>query len=462
MSTEYLKTQVAGVPADRAQPQAVEVEKAVLGAMLIDNGAINQVVEVLGDETAFYHTGHRKIYAAILALYDKGMPADQVTVTEELSRRGHSEEAGGAVYVAALAGEMATAANAEYHARIVLEKAQRRRLIDAATQTITESYEDTEDIQGVIDRAEQRVFRIAEGDLGKGVVSLESQLPEAFALAQRAHERAGALTGVTSGYTDLDEITAGLQPSDLIIVASRPSMGKTALTLCMARNAAVKGNTPVLYFSLEMSVQQLVQRMLCAEARVDSHRLRTGRLNEEEWQRLATWTGKLAEAPFYIDDTPSISALEMRAKARRARAEHNIGLIVVDYIQLMTTTERADNREQEIARTSRSLKALAKELDVPVVACAQLSRAVEARADKRPQLSDLRESGSLEQDSDVVMFLYRPEVYGIPDEEGNSQEGMAEIIIGKQRNGPIGSVSLTFVGDYVRFEEREIYREEPF
>ncbi len=462
MSTEYLKTQVAGVPADRAQPQVVEVEKAVLGAMLIDNGAINRVVEVLGDETAFYHTGHRKIYAAILALYDKGIPADQVTVTEELSRRGHSEGAGGPVYVAGLAGEMATAANAEYHARIVLEKAQRRRLIDAATQTITESYEDTEDIREVIDRAEQRVFRIAEGELGKGVVSLESKLHEALALIEQAHDRAGALTGVTSGYTDLDEIMAGLQPSDLIIVASRPSMGKTALTLCMARNAAVKGNTPVLYFSLEMSVQQLVQRMLCAEARVNSHLLRTGRLSEEEWQRLAAWTGKLAEAPFYIDDTPSISVLEMRAKARRAKSEHDIGLIVVDYIQLMTTTERADNREQEIARISRSLKALAKELDVPVVACAQLSRAVEARTDKRPQLSDLRESGSLEQDSDVVMFLYRPEVYGIPDEEGNSQEGVAEIIIGKQRNGPIGSVFLTFLGTYLRFEEPDIYREEPF
>ncbi len=462
MSTEPLKSQVDGTSADRVQPQAVEVERAVLGAMLIDNGAINRVVEALGDETAFYNTAHRKIYAAVVALYDRGQPADQVTVTEELAGRGNLEGVGGPAYVAGLAGEMATAANAEYHALIVLNRALRRRLINAATQTAAECYEETEDIREVIDRAEQRVFQIAERELGRGVVPLEPVLHETFALIQQAHERAGALTGVTSGYTDLDEITAGLQRSELIIVASRPSMGKTALTLCMARNAAVKDKTPVLYFSLEMSIQQLVQRLLCAEARVDSHRLRTGRLSEEEWQRLAAWTGKLAEAPVFIDDTASISILELRAKARRAKAEHDIGLIVVDYVQLMTTTERTDNREQEIARISRSLKALAKELDVPVVACAQLSRAVESRTDKRPQLSDLRESGSLEQDADVVVFLYRPEVYNIPDEEGNSQDGVAELIIGKQRNGPTGSVFLTFLKDYLRFEEPEIYREEPF
>ena len=447
--------------AERALPQALEVERAVLGAMLIDNMAINRVVEVLGDETAFYYTPHRKVYAAIQKLSDRGEPVDQVTLTAELGRRGQLDDVGGAVLIAELASEMATAANAEYHAQIVLEKAQRRRLIAAATQTLTESYEETEDVRELIDRAEQRVFQIAEGELGKGVMSLASAIEEAYVAIERAHEQPGALTGVTTGYTDLDEITAGLQSSDMIILASRPSMGKTALTLCMARNAAVKGSTPVLYFSLEMSTEQLAQRLLCAEARVSSHRLRTGRLSEEEWQRLSEWTGKLIDAPIYIDDTPAISVMELRAKARRAKSEYNIELIIVDYLQLMTASENFGSREQEIAYISRSLKALAKELDIPIVACAQLSRAVESRTDKRPQLADLRESGSLEQDADVVMFLFRPEVYGIVDEEGNTQEGRAEIILGKQRSGPIGSVFLVFQAEYLRFEEPEIYREFP-
>ncbi len=442
--------------AERAIPQALEVERAVLGAMLIDNMAINRVVEVLGDETAFYHTPHRKVYAAIQKLSERGEPVDQVTLTAELVRRGQLDDVGGAVFIAELASEMATAANAEYHAQIVLEKAQRRRLIDAATQTLTESYEETEDVRELIDRAEQRVFQIAEGELGKGVTPISSAIEEAIEIAQR-----GALAGVNTGYTELDKMTAGFQPSDLIILASRPSMGKTALTLCMARNAAVN-RVPVLYFSLEMSTEQLAQRLLCGEARVNSHIFRTGNLSEEDWHRLANWIEKLMEAPLYIDDTPAISVMELRAKARRAKSEYNIELIIVDYLQLMTSSENFGSREQEIAYISRSLKALAKELDIPIVACAQLSRAVESRTDKRPQLSDLRESGSLEQDADVVMFLFRPEVYGIVDEEGNSQEGVAEIIVGKQRNGPIGSVSLTFVAECLRFENPlEIYREFP-
>jgi len=446
---------------DRARPSALDVERAVLGAMLIDNFAINRVMAVLGDETAFYHTPHRKIYACIYRLSERGKPIDQVTLTEELSRRSELDEVGGPAFIAELAGEMATATNVEYHANIVLEKAQRRRLIDASTQTSIESYDETTDVREVIDRAEQRVFQIAEGELGKGVVSLESVMDETFAAIERAHENAGSLSGVTTGYTELDEITAGLQASDLVILAARPAMGKTAITLCIARNAAIKGNTPVLYFSLEMSVQQLAQRLLCSEARVSSHRLRTGRLSEEEWQRLSEWTGKLMEAPIFIDDTAGISIMEVRAKARRAKSEHNIGLIFIDYLQLMTASENFGSREQEIAYISRSLKGLAKELNVPVVACSQLSRAVESRTDKRPQLSDLRESGSIEQDADVVMFLFRPEVYGITDDEGNSQEGVAEIILGKQRSGPIGNVFLTFVAEYLRFEEPEMYRDFP-
>ena len=442
---------------ERALPQALEVERAVLGAMLIDNMAINRVVEVMGDETAFYHTPHRRVYAAIQSVSERGDPVDQVTLTEELLRRGQLDDVGGAVFIAELASEMATAANAEYHAQIVLDKAQRRRLIAAATQTLTESYEESEDVRELIDRAEQRVFQIAEGELGKDITPISAAIEEAIEIAQR-----GTLAGVNTGYTDLDEITAGFQPSDLIILASRPSMGKTALTLCMARNAAVKDGTPVLYFSLEMSTEQLAQRLLCGEARVDSHIFRTGNLSEEDWHRLANWIGKLMEAPIYIDDTPAISVMELRAKARRAKSEYDIGLLIVDYLQLMTSSENFGSREQEIAYISRSLKALAKELDIPLIACAQLSRAVESRTDKRPQLSDLRESGSLEQDADVVMFLFRPEVYGIADEEGNSQEGVAEIILGKQRNGRIGSVFLTFLSECLRFENPPpTYREFP-
>ncbi len=452
----------AQTAADRPQPQALEVERAVLGAMFIDNASISRVIEVLGDETAFYHTANRRVYAAILALSERGLPVDEVTVAEELKRRGQFEDVGGYAYVASLGGEMATGANAEFHARIVLERAQRRRLIDVSTQTIAECYDEAEEVDAVIDRAEQRVFRIAEGGLGQGVVPLQSKLHETIEHIEKVQKQEGALTGVTTGYAELDRKTAGLQPSDLIIIASRPSMGKTALTLCMARNAAVAEEIPVLYFSLEMSMQQLAIRLLCAEARVNSHRLRTEKLSDEEWERMVTWTGKLSQAPLFIDDTPGISVMELRAKARRAKLEHGIGMIVVDYLQLMTTSARADNREQEIASISRSLKALAKELDLPVVACAQLSRAVEARTDRRPLLSDLRESGSIEQDADVVAFLYRPEVYGIPDEEGNPQPDKAEVIIGKQRNGPTGSVNLRFMSDYLRFEEYETYRDDPF
>ena len=434
----------------------------MLGAMFIDDASISRVIEVLGDETAFYHTANRRVYAAILALSEQGLPVDEVTVAEELKRRGQFEDVGGYAYVAGLGGEMATGANAEFHARIVLERAQRRRLIDASTQTIAECYDEAEEVNEVIDRAEQRVFQIAEGELGQGVTSLQSRLHETFEFIDKVQKQEGALSGVTTGYAELDRKTAGLQPSDLIIIASRPAMGKTALTLCMARNAAVAAGVPVLYFSLEMSTQQLAIRLLCAEARVNSHRLRTEKLTGEEWDRMVSWTEKLSQAPFFIDDTPGISVLELRAKARRAKLEHGIGMIVVDYLQLMTTSARADNREQEIAGISRSLKALAKELELPVVACAQLSRAVEARTDRRPQLSDLRESGSIEQDADVVAFLYRPEVYGIPDEEGNPQPDKAEIIIGKQRNGPTGSVNLRFMSDYLRFEEYETFRDDPF
>lgn len=440
---------------ERSQPQAVEVEKAVLGAMLLDNSAISRVVEVLGDETVFYLSAHRKIYASVLALYDRGEPVDQIKVTEELVSRGQLEEVGGAAAVAALAGEVATSANAVHYSDIVLDRAMRRKLIDGSTQTVTESYEETEDVEAIIDRAQQRIFAIAERQMTGQVVSLKSALTDTFSAIEKAAERAGSLSGVDTGFGDLNYYTGGFQNSDMIILAARPSVGKTAMALNLSRNAAVKTKTPVLVFSLEMSVQQLSQRLLCAEARINSHSLRNGNLTGEDWERLVNWTEKLADAPIFIDDTPGISVMEMRAKARRAKMEHDIGLIVVDYLQLMTTTSRTDNREQEIASVSRSLKGLAKELDVPILALAQLSRAVELRTDKKPQLSDLRESGSIEQDADVVMFLHRPGRYEEVDEEGNSLENVAEVIIGKQRNGPTGTVELVWLPEYGRFEDRE-------
>ena len=439
-------------------PHSKELERAVLGAMLIDSGAIDRVRDVVRDETVFYYRPHRRVYRAICTLYDQNYPADQVTVTEYIAQQGWFDDKSGlaVVDIAEIAGEMATAANAEYHAMLIKEKQKRRQLLALATQVTQEAHDESLDVRELLDKAESRVFAIAQDASQQNTIAISDAIDDAFDRIEKAHP--GELTGIVTGYGDFDHLTAGLQPSDLIIVASRPSMGKTALTLCMARNAAVSGK-PVLYFSLEMSTSQLTYRLICAEARVRSHHLRTGRLTEDDWDRLANWTGKLAAAPLYINDTANISLLELRADARRAKSEYGIELIVVDYIQLMTSHERFGNREQEIAYISRSLKALAKDLDIPIIACAQLSRAVETRSDKRPQLSDLRESGSLEQDADVVVFLYRPEVYGILDDEGNTQEGVAELIVGKQRNGPIGSVYLTFVAEHLRFEEPAQYNE---
>jgi len=451
--------------AERVPPQAVDIERAVLGAMLIDRQAISKVVEIL-DESCFYVSSHRKIYRAILALFERDEPADQITVVEELRKRRELEEVGGVSYLAELAGEIPTSANVEYHARIVLEKALLRKLINVSSQIAEECYQGTGSAFDLIDRAEQRIFSLSERRFIRGFMSLRDVLHVTFEQIEGIHERyrdrAPGITGVPTGYDKLDELTAGLQASDFIVVAGRPSMGKTAFALCIAKSAADHG-IPVGIFSLEMSSSQLAQRLLCAEARVDQHRLRTGRLLDEEWSRLSICVGSLAEAPIYIDDSPALSALEIRAKARRLQVEHNVGLIVIDYLQLMRGPQNVENRQQEISQISRSLKALAKELDIPVVALSQLSRAVEARGgDHRPQLSDLRESGAIEQDADLVMFIYRPEVYGITEDKttGRSLEGVAEIIIGKQRNGPTGTVYLAWVDRYARFEN--LQWEEPF
>lgn len=441
----------------RVPPQATDAEQSVLGAMLIERDAIPRAVEILAPD-AFYSDRHRKIYAAILGLFDRGNPVDVITLSDELTRAGELDAVGGAYYLSELTNAVASAANVEYHARIIAEKSLLRKMIETMTSVVGKAYDPSADAFELLDEAEGDIFRISESQLRKSATSLSEVLKETLTRLESIHGREGGITGVPSGFTRLDQMTGGWQPSDLIIIAARPSMGKTALTLAMARNAAMhrEHETGVAIFSLEMSAGQLAQRLLTSEARVDAQAARTGRLSDSDWPRLARAAGSLSDAPIFIDDTPGLSALELRAKCRRLKAEHDIGLVIVDYLQLMhgSGLGKNANREQEIAGISRALKGLAKELNVPVVALSQLSRAVETRGgDKRPQLSDLRESGSIEQDADVVAFIYRAERYGITvDENGNSTEGIAEILIGKQRNGPIGDITLAFVEQHARFE----------
>ena len=438
---------------ERIPPQALEVEGAVLGSMMLEKEAVAKTIEFL-DATSFYSEKHSKIFDVIVSLYDRNEPADLVTVSEELKKRKELDEIGGPLYLTSLVESTPTAANVVYHAKIVLEKSLLRKLITTATHIVSESFEGVEDPHDLLDRAEQMIFSLAEKRLRKGFDPLRDVLHDTFEAIEKFHDRKGHVIGVPTGFTSLDELTAGFQPSDLIVIAGRPSMGKTAFALCVARSAAVEAKIPVGIFSLEMASHQLAQRMLCAEARVDAHRVRTGRLPDEDWSRLSISVGALAEAPIFIDDTPALGILELRSKARRLMTEHKVGLVIVDYLQLMQGPKGAESRQQEISEISRSLKAMAKELNVPVVALSQLSRAVEVRGGKRrPILSDLRESGAIEQDADVVLFLYRPELYDLKDDtSGESLEGMAEVIIGKQRNGPVGTVRLTFVKEYAKFE----------
>ncbi|HEX9952611.1 MAG TPA: replicative DNA helicase [Rubricoccaceae bacterium] len=446
--------------AGRMPPQAVDVEQAVLGAVLIERDAIPKAIEILPAD-AFYDGRHQKIYEAVEALFERGHPVDLITLSEELKRRGDYEAIGG-YYLAELTTRVASAANVEYHARIIAEKSLLRKLITTMTGVVGQAFDPTTDAFDLLDEAERQIFAITESQLRKGVVGINDVMMTTVAHLEAIHGREGGITGVPSGFTSLDNMTGGWQPSDMVIVAARPSMGKTAFSLALTRNAALHPQKPcgVAYFSLEMSAQQLAQRLLTSEARVDAQRARTGRLHDDDWPKLARAAGKLSSAPIFIDDTPALGILELRAKCRRLKAEHDIGLVIVDYLQLMHGTQQTQgNREQEIAQISRSLKGLAKELNVPVIALAQLSRAVETRGgDKRPQLSDLRESGSIEQDADVVMFIYRAERYGITvDEAGNSTEGLGELLIGKQRNGPIGDVKVAFVNQFARFENLTSY-----
>ncbi len=445
-------------PAGRVPPQAVEAEVAVLGAMLLDKAAVGIVAEML-DEHAFYRPAHRKIYGAIMALFSKDEAIDLVTVTQELKRRKELDEVGGAAYLSAVLGSVATTANVRYHARIVLEKAVLRRLINVATEIAQEAYDSSTDAGAILDQAEHMIFEIAQARVRRDFVPMREILKHSFEVIEELYRRKEHITGVPTGFIDLDNLTSGFQRSDLIIIAGRPSMGKTAFALNVAAHAAIRAGVPTAIFSLEMGRAQLVQRMLCSEARVDAHQLRTGHLADAHWSKLTTAAGLLSEAPIWIDDTPAMTVLEMRSKARRLKAESDIGLVIVDYLQLMRGLGRQENRQQEISEISRSLKALAKELDVPVVALSQLSRAVETRGgDRRPILSDLRESGAIEQDADVVAFIYRAEVY----ERTPENIGLAEIIVAKQRNGPTDRVRLAFSSEYTRFDNLSTRPEDVF
>jgi replicative DNA helicase len=436
---------MAEAPGDRSQPQAVEAEASVLAAMLLEKDAISRAVEIL-DQDCFYLDSHRAIYATIASLYDRGVPADLVTVTEELRKKKQLDKAGGASYLSMLLERVATGANVEYHSKIVLEKAMLRRLITSATGIIHRSYEGTEDIDKLLDDAEGVVFGIRQSRLKRGFVPLKSLIRGSFEAIEEISRQKKHITGLESGFADLDSRTSGFQKADFIVVASRPSMGKTSLALNIAQHVAIERGVPVGIFSLEMSQEQVVQRMLCSEARVDAQRLRTGFLSDADWPKLTAAAGRLHEAPIYVDDSAVLSVWELKSKARRLKNDIDLGLLLVDYLQLVSGPT-SENRQQEISAISRSLKALAKELEIPVMAMSQLSRAVEARGgERRPVLSDLRESGAIEQDADVVIMIYRPELYNL------EPKGVAEIIVAKQRNGPTGTDKLAFKKEYTRFE----------
>jgi replicative DNA helicase len=439
----------------RQPPYVVEAEQAVLAAMLLDAEAALSGAALL-DDSMFYREGHRRLFRAMKAIIERGGVVDPVTLKEEVERRGEMEAVGGIEYLSYLLDVVPTAANIDYHAKIVRDKAMLRRLIEAATSIVQEAYEGKRLADEVLDSAEQRIFEVSETRKTEGFVRLKELLWPTMERIESLHAGGQSITGVASGFKDLDDRTAGFQQADLVIVAGRPAMGKTAFCLNVAQHAAIERNVPVAIFSLEMSKAQLVQRLLTAEARVDAHRLRQGMLKDADYALLARAAGLLSSAPIWIDDSAALTPLELRSKARRIKAEQNIGLLIVDYLQLMRSPEQAENRVQEISAISRALKALAKELNVPVLALSQLSRAPEQRGGehRRPQLSDLRESGAIEQDADVVLFVYREEMYsGIEDPKtGENIEGQAEVIIGKQRNGPTGTVKLHFHKAYTRFD----------
>ena len=432
-----------------APPQNLEAEESVLGAMLLSPGAIGAVSEVL-DASDFYRDSHAKIYRAGLALYAKGEPVDAITIVDELEERGELEGVGGRVRLHELAALVPATANAAHYARIVREMATLRGLIAAGQQIAQLGWERPGETQMLVDRAEQVVFDLSQSRVSTEFSHIEELLKESFERITALYEAGADVTGAPSGFRDLDRLTSGFQPGNLIIVAARPSMGKSALGLCVAANLALRNDIPVALFTLEMSKSEVTQRLLCSEAKVESQRLRNGKLAQDDWPRLVAAGDKLMKAPIYVDDTGSITMMEIRSKARRLKTrEPKLGLIIVDYLQLMTSGTTAENRVQEVSQISRNLKVLARDLDVPILAMSQLSRAVEQRHDKRPILSDLRESGSIEQDADLVMFVYRDEYYN----EDSDQQGLAEIILSKHRNGPTGIEKLSFLKRYAKFAD---------
>ncbi len=439
-------------------PQALDLEEAVLGALLLEKDALTAVIDILTPEV-FYRDSHKLIFIAIRQLFDRSEPIDILTVTNELKKRAELDIVGGPFFITQLTNRVASAANIEYHARIILQKHIQRELIRISSETIRDAYEDTSDVFTLLDRAEKNLFDVAQGNIRRNYQAMSTMVSEAHKQIEAARLHSSGISGVQSGFTNLDRITSGWQKSDLVIIAARPGMGKTAFVLSLTRNAAINFKRPVAVFSLEMSSIQLVQRMISSETAIPSDKLRKGDLDQAEWNNLVSMTGKLSDAPIFIDDTPALSIFDLRSKCRRLKAQHNIDLIIIDYLQLMRAEvdHRGGNREQEISLISRSLKAIAKELNVPIIALSQLSRAVETRgSSKRPQLSDLRESGAIEQDADMVLFIYRPEYYGLEyDEENISTKGVAELIIAKHRNGALDTVKLKFINHLAKFTDLE-------
>lgn len=442
----------------RVPPQATDLEEAVLGAIMLEQNALTNVIDILKPEV-FYKETHQKIFATIHELFSAGQPVDILTVTEALKKNGELDMVGGAYTISMLTNRVASSANVEYHARIILQKFLQRELIRISSEIIKESYEDTKDVFDILDRAEKELFAVSETNLRRNYDDMHSLIKEAVKQIEGAKDQDGHISGIPSGFSELDRVTAGWQKSDLVILAARPGMGKTALMLSMARNMAVDFKKPIAIFSLEMSGVQLVTRLISSETELPADKLRRGQLEQYEWEQLNARLSALTDAPLFIDDTPALSIFELRAKCRRLKAQHDVQLVVVDYLQLMTTgtDNHRGNREQEISNISRSMKSLAKELNIPVIAVSQLSRAVETRGgSKRPILSDLRESGAIEQDADMVLFIYRPEYYQITEnEQGHSTEGLAQLIIAKHRNGALKDIDLRFIQNFAKFTDYE-------
>lgn len=445
----------------RIPPQAIDLEQSVLGAMMLDNAALNEAIDILRTKEAFYNPKHQIIFEAIATLYKSTTPVDLLTVTEQLRKLGSLETIGGAYYLSTLTNKVASAAHIEYHSRIIVEKYIQREVISISNKTLKDAYDETKDVFKVLSEAEEGLFEIAQNNMKKGFDSIQTAMHEAIIEIEKARENSDGVSGVPTGFKDLDRVTSGWQRSDMVVIAARPAMGKTAFVLSMARNMAVDYNIPVAIFSLEMSSVQLVKRLISSEAQIDAQKLRRGNIEDYELQQIHTKIGRLSKAPIYIDDTPGISVFALRTKCRRLKQKHDIEIIIIDYLQLMTAenSKFGSNREQEISHISRSIKETAKELNVPVIVLSQLNRSVETRGgDKKPVLSDLRESGAIEQDADIVSFIHRPEYYGLTqDENGNSTVGVGNIIIAKHRNGSTETIQLRFIGKHAKFDNLDSF-----